>query len=46
MVLGFDSNLQPSDYESHPITTRPGLPPSRPDFLLRVQGQDLNREEQ
>ena len=25
-----DSNSQPSDYESLPLTTRPGLPPAIP----------------
>ena len=25
-----DSNSQPSDYKSPPLTTRPGLPPKKP----------------
>ena len=27
-IRHWDSNSQPSDYESHPLTTRPGLPPT------------------
>ena len=31
-----DSNSQPSDYESPPLTTRPGLPPFILEFLLKT----------
>ena len=37
-IRHWDSNLQPSDYESPPLTTRPVLPVIMLDFLSYLMG--------
>ena len=36
-ILCRDSNSQPSDYESPPLTTRPGLPPKIKEVLKQEE---------
>ena len=37
-IRRWDLNPQPFEHESPPITTRPGLPPTRPRIMLLVIG--------